>query len=126
MDREMKGQALDRIAVQSADEESCGVTCAMQVIDHKWHPVIVDRLLEMDVLRFNELLDEIDGVTNKTLSDSLSDLEDKELLTRTVLDTRPVHVEYSLTERGRSLAPVIDALDAWGKAHTETLSEKPR
>lgn len=119
MGRQSQQSAAEPIRVESGDEDSCGVTCAMETIDHKWHPVIVDRLLEQGVLRFNELLDEIDGITNKTLSVSLADLEEKEIVSRTVVDARPVRVEYSLTGRGESLAPVIEALNRWGKAHTE-------
>lgn len=109
----------ERIQVEPDDENSCGVTCAMETIDHKWHPVIVDRLLEHEVLRFNELLTEIGGITNKTLSMSLADLEEKKIVSRNVIDTRPIRVEYTLTERGTSLMPVIEALDNWGKSHTE-------
>lgn len=108
---------------RDANEEWCGVTCAIRTIDHKWHPVIVDRLLEHEVLRFNELLDEIGEVSNKTLSVSLADLEEKNVVARDVVATRPVHVEYSLTEHGKTLAPVIDALDEWGRTHTTPSGE---
>jgi DNA-binding HxlR family transcriptional regulator len=109
------------------DDARCAVTRAMAVLDHKWHPVIVDRLLDADALRFNGLLRAIDGITNKTLSVALSDLEEKGIVSRTVLDTRPVGVEYALTARGRSLAPVVDALAAWGEVHTApaTADEAP-
>ncbi len=111
-------EAREKLSVDSGDDVACGVTCAMQTIDRKWHPVIVDRLLDAGPLRFNELLDEIDAIANKTLSDSLSDLEEKGIVSRTVLETRPVNVEYALTDRGSSLAPVIEALDAWGRSNT--------
>lgn len=124
MEQHSQQSGSERIQVEPDDEDSCGVTCAMETIDHKWHPVIVDRLLEHKVLRFNELLNEIGGITNKTLSVSLADLEEKEIVSRNVIDTRPVQVEYSLNERGESLRPVIDALDNWGKTHTEPVANE--
>lgn len=119
MDSRNETAATEQISVGGDDGEWCGVTCAMATLDHKWHPVIVDRLLEHEVLRFNGLLGQIDAVTNKTLSVALADLEEKGIVNRTVVDARPVQVEYSLTERGRSLSSVIDALDEWGSTHTE-------
>lgn len=104
------------IAVWCAGEDWCEVTCAMNVIGKKWHPVIVDRLLDREVLRFNELSNEIGGITNKVLSESLDDLEEKGLLDRTIVNEKPVKVEYSLTDRGRSVEPVIEALREWGQS----------
>jgi DNA-binding HxlR family transcriptional regulator len=83
-----------------------------------------DRLLEADSLRFNELLETVDGITNKVLSESLDDLEDKDLVDRTVVSEKPVRVEYALTDRGRSLRPVIEALEQWGSAHLRPASSE--
>lgn len=105
------------LAVWCSGADWCAVTCAMEVIDKKWHPVIVHRLLQHDRLRFSDLNDEIGAITNKMLSQSLEDLEEKGLVDREVVNEKPVAVEYSLTERGRSLAPVIDALEEWGETH---------
>ncbi|WP_323192053.1 helix-turn-helix domain-containing protein [Halostella sp. PRR32] len=107
------------LAVWCAGDDWCAVTCAMDVIGKKWHPVIIHRLLRRDELRFNELSDEVDGITNKMLSQSLDDLEEKELVDRTIVSEKPVAVEYSLTERGRSLERVIDSLEQWGKTHLQ-------
>jgi DNA-binding HxlR family transcriptional regulator len=83
----------------------------MDVIGRKWHPVIIHRLLQHDALRFNELSNEVGAITNKMLSQSLDDLEEKGLVDREIVSEKPVAVEYSLTERGRSLQPVIDSLE---------------
>ncbi len=107
----------DCLAVWCAGDEWCAVTCAMAVIGNKWHPVIVHRLLEHDTLRFNELGEQAGAITNKVLSRSLEDLEEKGLVDRTVVREKPVAVEYALTERGRSLEPVIEALREWGRHH---------
>lgn len=89
----------------------------VSLIGNKWHPVIIHRLLSHDSLRFNELQTEVGGVTNKVLSESLDDLEEKGLVDRTVSDEKPVRIEYSLTEVGRTLEPVMEAIDEWGSAH---------
>lgn len=103
------------LAVWCAGDDWCAVTCAMAVIGNKWHPVIVHRLLKRGPLRFNELANEIGGVTNKVLSESLEDLQQKGLVERSVINEKPVQVQYTLTERGQSLDSVIHALAEWGK-----------
>jgi DNA-binding HxlR family transcriptional regulator len=112
------------LAVWCAGDDWCAVTCAMDVIGKKWHPVIVHRLLHHEALRFNELSEEVDGVTNKMLSQSLDDLEEKELVNREIVSEKPVAVEYSLTERGRSLEPVIESLEEWGKTYLRPTEEQ--
>lgn len=107
----------DCVAVWCAGDDWCAVTCAMEMIGNKWHPVIVHRLLNHGALRFNELSNEVGNITNKVLSESLDDLQEKGLVNRTVVNEKPVAVEYSLTERGQSLEPVIDALHEWGNTH---------
>lgn len=114
----------DCLAVWCAGDDWCAVTCAMDVIGKKWHPVIIHRLLQHDALRFNDLSEEVGGITNKMLSQSLEDLEEKELVNREIVSEKPVAVEYSLTERGRSLQPVIDSLEDWGKRYLRP-SESP-
>ncbi|WP_435345968.1 winged helix-turn-helix transcriptional regulator [Haloarchaeobius sp. HRN-SO-5] len=105
------------LAVWCAGDDWCAVTCTIDVIGKKWHPVIVHRLLRHDALRFNELSDEVGAITNKMLSQSLEDLEENGLVDREIVREKPVAVEYSLTERGRSLEPVIDSLEEWGKTY---------
>lgn len=112
-----------QMPIWSAGEDWCGVTASMQVIGSKWHPVIIDRLLRHGALGFNQLQNEIGDITNKVLSDSLDDLQEKKLVNRTVIDEKPVRVEYSLTGRGKSLQPVIEALDEWGSAHVRPVTD---
>jgi DNA-binding HxlR family transcriptional regulator len=107
------------LAVWCAGEDWCAVTCTMEIIGKKWHPVIAHRLLQHDALRFNDLSTEVGSITNKMLSESLDDLEEKGLVDREIVSEKPVAVEYSLTERGRSLEPVIESLEAWGKKHLQ-------
>lgn len=107
----------DCVASWCADDEWCAVTCTMDVIGKQWQPAVVHRLLEHESLRFNELSAELGAVTNKVLSDALDDLESDGIVERTVENEKPVRVSYSLTDRGRSLEPVVDALEAWGNEH---------
>jgi len=105
------------LAVWCAGEDWCAVTCTMEVIGKKWHPVIIHRLLEHGPLRFNELSEEVGPITNKVLSNSLTDLQGKNLVKRTLVNDQPVEVEYALTDRGQSLESVIESLEEWGKTH---------
>ena len=107
----------DCLAIWCAGDEWCALTCAMEVIGNKWHPVIVHRLLEGGPLRFNELSEEVGPITNKVLSNSLKDLGEKGLVDRTIVNEQPVEVEYELTDRGQTLEPVIRALQEWGRTY---------
>jgi DNA-binding HxlR family transcriptional regulator len=111
------------LGVWCAGEEWCPITTTAKLIGKKWHPVIVHRLLVNGPLGFNALKTEVDGVSSKVLSDSLDDLEAKTLVERTVVSEKPFRVEYSLTERGESLEPVIVAMREWGDEHLTATDE---
>jgi len=97
----------------------------MPVIDvigltrRKWTRTIIERLLADDGLRYNELNERIDGISDKVLSESLEALEEHHLVRRDVIDDRPVKVEYSLTEAGAELEQVIEAVDEWTDIYLE-------
>ncbi|WP_436906806.1 winged helix-turn-helix transcriptional regulator [Halosimplex marinum] len=107
----------DCVAGWCADDDWCALTCAAGVLDGKWHPVIVARLLDDGPLGFNRLGEAIDGVSDTVLSDSLDSLEADGVVDREVVSERPYRVEYSLTDRGADLEPVIAALREWGADH---------
>jgi len=90
---------------------------ASVVLGRKWHPAIVYHLLEDQPLRFNELEERIHTVSEKVLSESLEDLEEKGLVERAVHEGRPVKVEYRLTEHGAALEPVIEGMVDWGERY---------
>ena len=113
----------ERMEVWCAGEDWCPVTTTATLIGRKWHPVIIHRLLEEDRLGFNALKTEVDGVSSKVLSDTLDDLEDKEIVDRAVVSEKPFRVEYSLTEFGSSLEPVIYAMAEWGMEHLQPPSD---
>jgi len=93
------------------------------VLGRKWHPVILQRLLDRGPMGFGDLEGSIDGVSGKVLSESLTDLEEKGLVDRTVVDAKPVSVEYSLTPHGEALEEAIDALHAWGRDYLEAAED---
>ena len=92
------------------------------LIGHKWHPVILQKLFVLDESGFSELHADIDDISNKMLSDSLTTLEDHDLVERVVVSEKPVRVRYSLTDRGRRLKPVLESMIDWGQ---ENLPNEP-
>jgi len=114
----------ERLAVWCAGEEWCPITTTATLVGKKWHPVIIDRLLKNGPSGFNELKENVDGISSKVLSDSLEDLQEKDLVDRKVISEQPFRVQYSLTERGSSLEPVITAMAEWGAEHLRTPAEE--
>ncbi|PSP84752.1 transcriptional regulator [Halobacteriales archaeon QS_1_68_17] len=113
----------DPLEIWCAGEEWCAVTATATLVGKKWHPVIVDRLLQHGPLGFNALKDAVDGISSKVLSDSLDDLEESGMVTREVISEKPFRVEYSLTERGEDLQPVIAAMREWGRDYLVPTSD---
>ncbi len=93
----------------------CGLIYALEIIGHKWKIPIIWFLCENDSVRYNELKRSINGINNMMLTKSLKELEEQYLVVRTQYETIPPKVEYSLTERGRALFPVLRELNAWGE-----------
>ncbi|TXE13627.1 winged helix-turn-helix transcriptional regulator [Algoriphagus aquimarinus] len=89
---------------------------ALDVLNGKWKLPIIVALLH-GVKRFSEISREIPGITDRMLSKELRDLELNHLVKRTVYDTFPVTVEYTMTEYGETLKDVIGALHFWGENH---------
>ena len=116
--------AEQELPVWCSGEDWCAITSTATLIGKKWHSVIVHRLLEAGPLGFNALKDEVDGISSKVLSDSLSDLEEARLVEREIISEKPFRVEYSLTERGADLEPVIDAMAEWGETHLLPAEDK--
>lgn len=101
----------------------CPVEAALEVIGGKWKGVILYHLLE-ETLRFNELHRSMPGVTQRMLTKQLRELEADGLIARKVYPEVPPKVEYSMTEYGRKLAPVIASLQEWGTQHLEMVAKK--
>ncbi len=96
----------------------CAVEATLRFIDGKWKGVVLWHLLR-ETLRFNQIRRLLPSVTQRMLTNQLRELEQDGLVARRVYAEIPPKVEYSLTERGRTLEPVLLALKAWGDAHGE-------
>lgn len=93
--------------------DGCPVEAALEQISGKWKGLIIFHLLD-GTLRFNELARQVGGVTQRSLTKQLRELEEVGIVDRHVYAVVPPKVEYSLTEKGQRLRPVIDALAEWG------------
>jgi len=113
----------EKLSVWCAGEEWCPITTTASLIGKKWHPVIIHRLLENGPSGFNELKEDVDGISSKVLSDSLEDLQEKGLVNREVINEQPFRVNYSLTDHGASLEPVITEMAVWGQNYLEEPNE---
>ena len=102
----------------SAACPACPVETTLTLISDKLK-VLILRDLMPGTKRFGELKKSIGTVTQKVLTAQLRQMEASGLLTRTVYAEVPPRVEYTLTDLGRSLRPVLDAMEAWGKAYQE-------
>lgn len=90
-------------------------------IADKWTIMILTVLCPQPA-RFNEIKRRLDGITHKSLADALKRLERHGLITRTVLPTSPIGVEYTITSLGHSLREPFDALCAWALAHEQAFA----
>ncbi len=95
----------------------CSVGATLSVIGGRWKPIIIFKLLQNDLLRFGELRKEIDGVTQRMLTQQLRELEKDKIVNRKVYAEVPPRVEYSLTDYGRTLEPIMVAMRDWGADH---------
>ncbi|MFH5800350.1 winged helix-turn-helix transcriptional regulator [Haladaptatus sp. CMAA 1911] len=106
------------------DDEDSVVGSVIELLSRKWTRAIIEVLLAEDGRRYNELNDEIDGISDKVLSDSLKRLESFHLVRREVVDDRPVQVKYWLTEPGASLEEVVDAVVNWTENYQQHLDSE--
>lgn len=98
---------------------------SLYVIGGKWKLPIIIALME-GPQRFSELQRSLEGITPKVLSKELKDLELNAFVVRTVYDTTPVIVEYTLTEYSRTLKPVLNSLRSWGEQHREHIKAQAK
>ncbi len=101
--------------VENANFEDTGFSYTLSLINGKHKMVILYCLMEFETVRFNEMKRYLKNVTDKTLSANLKELEADALIIRNEYPQIPPKVEYSLSERGRSLMEVLDQLCEWGE-----------
>lgn len=95
----------------------CPVEVTLLLISSKWKVLIIRDLLIYGTMRFGELVKSINQISKKVLTENLRSLEEDGLVTRMVYPVVPPKVEYSLTERGKSLKIVLDAMQLWGEKY---------
>jgi DNA-binding HxlR family transcriptional regulator len=95
----------------------CPVEATLDMIGGKWKSIVLYHLMVDGTLRFNQLRRKAGDVTQRMLTKQLRELEESGLIYRHVYAQVPPKVEYSLTEKGRSLRPVLMALKQWGEEH---------
>lgn len=98
----------------------CPVATTVSIIGSKWKLLIIRNLLARP-WRFNELKKDLDGISQKILTDSLRSMEEDGIVTRTVYPEVPPRVEYALSELGESMRPILDAMYQWGTDYKSTL-----
>lgn len=99
---------------------ACPVATTVQLIGSKWKLLIMRNLLQRP-WRFNELQKNLEGISQKVLTDSLRSMEADGIITRTVYPEVPPRVEYALNELGESMRPILNAMETWGNAYKKNL-----
>jgi DNA-binding HxlR family transcriptional regulator len=104
--------------------EMMAVQDAMDVLNGKWKINIISSICYYNKRRFSDILNDVEGISNKMLSKELKELELNKVVERTVLDTHPVTVQYELTKHGKTLQTIIKNLTDWGIAHRKEIIGK--
>ncbi|MGF1637942.1 MAG: winged helix-turn-helix transcriptional regulator [Cyclobacteriaceae bacterium] len=97
------------------DENSCPVTATMKVLGGKWKPILINAIYHTAPARFGELKRSVIGITQSMLTQQLRELEEDGIINRKIYAEIPPKVEYTLTEFGLTLSPVIQTMAKWGK-----------
>ena len=98
----------------------CPVATTVQLIGTKWKLLILRNLL-IRPWRFNELQKSLEGISQKVLTESLRSMESDGIVIRTVYAEVPPRVEYSLSELGKTLKPILDAMQVWGTEYKQSM-----
>ena len=105
--------------IEKANFEDTGFSSTLSLISGKHKMIILYCLTEFEVVRFNELKRYLKNISDKTLSNNLKELEADRLIIRKEYPQIPPKVEYSLSDRGKSLMVVLDQLCVWGENNRE-------
>ena len=98
---------------------ACPVATTVQMIGSKWKLLIMRNLLQRP-WRFNELKKDLEGISQKVLTDSRRSMEADGIITRTVYPEVPPRVEYALSDLGESMRPIMDAMEIWGTEYKKS------
>ncbi len=108
------------------EPELCHVRDALEILVGKWKPIILLHLLKKSPQRFSELKQSLPGITQKMLTNQLRELEQEDIIQRVVYPAVPPKVEYSMTEYGKSLEPILNAMHEWGTKHVLHKRQNPK
>ena len=97
----------------------CDIATTVQLIGSKWKLLILRNLL-IRPWRFNELHKSLEGISQKVLTENLRAMESDGIINRTVYPEVPPRVEYSLSELGETMRPILDAMEIWGRTYKES------
>ncbi|MEY8356013.1 helix-turn-helix domain-containing protein [Lachnospiraceae bacterium 54-53] len=103
---------------------ACPVATTVQLIGNKWKLLILRNLLA-DTQRFNEIRKTIPGISQKVLTENLRSMEEDGIIVRTVYAEVPPRVEYSLSELGDSMRPIIKSMEIWGLGYRDLVRKSP-
>ncbi len=102
----------------------CQISEPLEILVGKWKPIILLNLLNESPIRFNELRRRMPDITQKMLTKQLRELEAEDIIERKIYPEVPPKVEYSITDYGRTLEPILAAMHDWGFKHQEHRKEK--
>ena len=119
---------MDKILIdeipQYCKESLVGIRDLQDLVSGKWKVRIISTLFYVGKLRFMVLLRHMDGIAPKVLSKELKDMEMNHLVKRIVCNTKPITVEYELTDLGKSFSQVLNTMAEWGIAYRKTVIKK--
>lgn len=118
MESVIKTDAQGRKTVLNTCTEPCAIERGMRLIGGKWTGSIIYHLKDEPV-RFNDLCRMLGGASRKMIDQRLKELENNGMVLRSVIDTRPIAVTYSLTEFGRSALDILEQLRVWSESHSD-------
>lgn len=102
---------------ESIAGEGCGLKKVLDIVGGKWKIMILCVIDNNEVVRYGDLRRTVYGITNTMLANSLKDMENDGLVLRKQYDEMPVRVEYSLTDKAKSLIPILLELKKWGEVN---------
>lgn len=100
----------------------CPVATTVYLIGNKWKLLILRELIVTDNIRFGQLRKNVDGISQKVLTQNLRELENDMLVKRKIYAEVPPRVEYSLTDIGKTLIPIMDSLAKWGNEYKNMIT----
>lgn len=97
-------------------EQTCGMAYAISLIGGRWKLSILGELTDYGTLRYNDLKKRLPGISDRMLTRQLKELEESDLIVKSIVAQVPVKVEYALTRKGNSLRGILKQISEWGEA----------